>query len=126
MQQKVLVIDNDPDILDVMSEALTYEGFEVITVAETDNIIRLVNECKPNLVIIDYLLNGINGGELCHEIKSTRQTGTLPVILFSAYPKVLQSLGYYGCNAFIPKPFNLSTLVDHVNTLIQPSANFNY
>lgn len=124
MQKKVLVIDNDNAILDVMVEALNYEGFEVTAVTGTENIIALVNEARPDVVIIDYLLDGINGGELCHQIKSSEKNGGLPVIIFSAYPRVLQSLGDYGCNAFIPKPFDLSLLVGQINNFTKTAADF--
>lgn len=69
------------------------------------------------------MLNGINGGELCHQIKSSGQNGGLPVMIFSAYPRVIQSLGFYGCNAFMPKPFDLSLLVAQVNALTKISPD---
>jgi CheY-like chemotaxis protein len=119
--KRILVIDNDPAILDVMQEALTYEGFEVTTVEGTQDINKLVKATAPQLVLIDYLLNGINGGELCHQIKTSPATGALPVILLSAYPRVLNSLGTYGCDAFIAKPFDLSLLIDQVQALTQPA-----
>lgn len=117
--KRILVIDNDPAILDVMQEALTYEGFEVTAVEDTQDINKLVKATAPQLVMIDYLLNGINGGELCHQIKSSPATGSLPVILLSAYPRVLNSLGTYGCDAFIAKPFDLSFMIDQVQALTQ-------
>jgi DNA-binding response OmpR family regulator len=118
MLKRVLVLDNDPGILEVMEEVLDYEGFNVNTFQATDDILFTVNTYKPDLLIIDYLLNGINGGELCRKIKNTSATAHLPVILFSAYPKLLQPLSYYGCNCFITKPFDLSVLVDKVKELL--------
>jgi len=117
--KKILVIDNDPAVLDIMQEALGYEGFEVTAVEGTQDICKLVKATEPQLVVIDYMLNGINGGELCHQIKSVPETGNLPVILFSAYPRVFNSLGTYGCDAFIAKPFDLSFLIDQVQALTQ-------
>ena len=117
---KILVIDNDPAVLDIMQEALGYEGFEVTAVEGTQDICKLVKATEPQLVVIDYMLNGINGGELCHQIKSYPDTGKLPVILFSAYPRVFNSLGTYGCDAFIAKPFDLTQLIDQVQALIKP------
>ncbi|MGY3211418.1 response regulator transcription factor [Mucilaginibacter sp. HD30] len=121
--EKILVIDNDPAILDIMQEALGYEGFEVTVVEETQDICKLVKAIDPQLVVIDYMLNGINGGELCHQIKSFPETDKLPVILFSAYPRVFNSLGTYGCDAFIAKPFDLSHLIDQVQALIKSNTN---
>lgn len=115
--KKILLIDNDNDILDVMREALSYEGYDVNSLLEVDNIFPEIMQYKPDVIILDYLLNGINGGELCHQIKINHHTSKLPVILISAYPRVLQSLGSYGCNAFIPKPFDLGQLMESIQLL---------
>lgn len=110
MLKRILVIDNDPGILDAMREVLNYEGYEAIVKEETSDILTLVQQYHPDLLLIDYILNGINGGELCHEVKVNSNTSHIPVILMSAYPRVLQSLGHYGFDDFIPKPFDLSDL----------------
>ncbi|RYE36310.1 MAG: response regulator [Sphingobacteriaceae bacterium] len=117
MIKKVLVLDDDPGILEVMQEALSYEGFEVKILEETDDIIALIHSYQPDVFITDFLLKGINGGELCKKIKTTTATSHTPVVIFSAYNKVLQSLGYYDCDAFIPKPFDLKELIDVVKNL---------
>lgn len=121
MLKRVLVLDNDPVILDVMDEALRYEGFEVNVFEETEDIISLISKCKPDLLIIDYILKGINGGELCKKIKNTLSTCHLPVIIFSAYPKALQLLGC-GYNAFLAKPFDLSAMIDMVKDLAEGNS----
>lgn len=115
--KRVLVVDNDPAILDVMEEILGYEGFEVKTYSDTDNIFNCINSFNPDVILIDYILNGINGGELCAEIKKTPETSHLPVIIISAYSKVLLSLGNYGCDDFISKPFELDHLISRISTL---------
>lgn len=71
---------------------------------------------EPHLVLIDYLLKGINGGEVCHQIKSGYETSRVPVIMISAYPRVFESLGTYGCDEFIAKPFDLYSLVEKVKS----------
>ncbi|WP_460680613.1 response regulator [Mucilaginibacter koreensis] len=118
MPRKILIIDNDEDILDVLQEALNYEGFEVVTAMDADDILSAVQHHQPDLLMIDYLLNGINGGELCSQIKKNEATCNLPVVIISAYPRVLQSLGTYNCNAFIPKPFDLNDLTHTLTRLI--------
>jgi DNA-binding response OmpR family regulator len=116
--KRVLVVDNDPAILDVMEEVLGYEGFVVKTYTDTDNIFTCIDNFHPNLVLIDYILDGINGGELCAQIKKNPQTSSLPVIIMSAYSKVLLSLGNYGCDDFIAKPFDLDDFVNRISTCI--------
>jgi len=124
--KKVLILDNDPDVLDVIQEILSYEGYETKGLTDTDNIFEPLSEYKPDIVLIDYILDGINGGELCHQIKTSSDTASLPVILLSAYPRVLKSLGFYGCDAFIAKPFDMTELTDRVQQLLLLSASSNY
>jgi len=121
-KQKILVLDDDRYILEVLEEALSYEQFEVKTATDIKSFFSLMDNYKPDLVLIDYLLKGINGGEVCHQIKKGEGTDCVPVIMMSAYPRVFQSLGTYGCDEFIAKPFDLYLLIDKVKKNIA-SAN---
>ena len=118
MKKKALVIDDDQTVLEFMEEALIYFDYDTQTAAGTDNIIMLLKTAQPDIVIIDYLLNGVNGGELCKTIKNDGFYSKLPVIIYSAYPKFLQSLGYYNCDFFIEKPFDLSVMMQKVQDLV--------
>ena len=122
MLKRILVIDNDPGILDAMQEVFQYEGYEVVTEQDTSDILAMVQQHQPDLLLIDYILNGINGGELCHQVKANYATNHLPVILMSAYPRVLQSLGHYGFDDFIPKPFDLPDLTSRVASQLHKSS----
>lgn len=121
--KKVLVLDNDEGVLDVMQEALNYEGFQVKIIEETDNIFPVIDSFEPDLIILDYILSGINGGEICHQIKANPKTADVPVIIMSAYPRVIKSLGYYGCDDFIAKPFDLDDIVERIKNLIDKGMN---
>lgn len=115
-RNRILVLDDDRNILDILDEALTYEEFEVKTAMDIKSFFSLMDDYQPNLVLIDYLLQGINGGEVCHQIKTEEETRKVPVILMSAYPRVFESLGTYGCDEFIAKPFDLYSLIDKVKS----------
>ncbi len=104
----------------MLTEVLTYENFEVDTVSDLTPFLQYFEEgYKPDLVIIDYLLKGINGGEVCHQLKVNEQTSKIPVILMSAYPQVFKSLGNYKCDEFIAKPFDLYDLVEAIHSHIR-------
>lgn len=122
MSKKILIIDDDTDVLEIMEAALNYEGFEVVTSPVGDNYQGLIKQNNVDLIILDYLLQGVNGGEICHQIKCCPEFGHLPVIIYSAYPRVLQSLGNYGCDTFIPKPFDLSEIVGQITRLLNCSS----
>jgi DNA-binding response OmpR family regulator len=118
MIKRILVLDDNQDILDIVHETLTYENFEVKSTGESEDVIPLVEAFMPDLVILDYRVAGTNGGELCREIKSHPKFGNIPVIIFSAYISHDAELFAYGCDAIINKPFDLTELVEKVNNLI--------
>ncbi|MCD8739909.1 response regulator [Mucilaginibacter roseus] len=122
MVKNILIIDDQPEMLELMTDVLTPEGFTVTALLYTDNIVQTVNIHQPDIVLLDHLLAGINGGELCREIKMHPLTASLPVILLSGYPRLLEAFGDYGCNAFIPKPFDLDELITTINNCLDKSA----
>jgi len=115
MSKKILIVEDDRDILDLLKDVLEKEGFEVTDLNHTESITKSIEKHHVELVILDFLLPGINGGELCHDIKCHPSTASIPVIMLSAFPRVLESLGNYGSDAFIAKPFDVGELVRTVN-----------
>jgi DNA-binding response OmpR family regulator len=117
---KILIIDDDADLLELLQDFLENNGFEVKTNKSSGGIFETIAQYQPDLIILDYLLDGINGGELCHQVKTTTH---IPVILYSAYSRVLLSLGTYGCDQFIPKPFDLDFFLESVRQLTKIKPN---
>ncbi|MEJ2903313.1 response regulator [Pedobacter panaciterrae] len=123
--QNILIIENDDDLVELLEELFSYEGYQVRCYKDTNDIFSLMEDFKPDIVLVDYLLPGINGGELCAQLKRDPSTKHIPVVIFSAYSQVLLSLGSYGCNAFISKPFELSSLLNQINKCLEnPSKIF--
>jgi two-component system response regulator VicR len=118
MSKRILILDDNRDILDIVHETLTYEQFDVKSTGESADVIPLVENFNPDLVILDYRVAGTNGGELCRQIKAHPKFGNTPVIIFSAYINHQDELWAYGCDAIINKPFDLNELVEKVNSLI--------
>lgn len=118
MAKRILILDDNEDILEIVHETLAYEDFEVQSTSRSETVIPLVEKFSPDLVILDYRVAGLNGGELCRQIKAHPDFGNTPVIIFSAYINHNQDLIAYGCDAIINKPFDLTELVEKVNSLI--------
>lgn len=118
MASKILIIDNDQGCLEALKEALEYWDFDVLTDEGNSDLFGLLREFEPDLVLVDYLLDGINGGEYCSMIKKDLRWSDLPVIIISAHPKVIESLGLYGCDFFMAKPLELEELADNASRLI--------
>jgi two-component system response regulator VicR len=116
--KRVLILENDADLLYIMQEALYYEGFHVTCITEVSDIFHLVDTYKPDLLMIDYLLPGTDGGELCKRLKKNSATRHLPVIINSVYPRRQMSLGINDCDDFIAKPFDLDDMVNRIKKLL--------
>ena len=121
-RSRILILDDNDDILEMLRELLTNEGYEVKTFTSVSDIIQLTEETKPSLVLLDYLLAGINGGEYCHQLKKHPLTSHIPIIMLSAHQRVIESLGNYGWDAFIAKPFDVDSLTATISELLKVSA----
>lgn len=119
MSNKILIVEDDHDTLAVLSDILQQDGYEVTALNYTESITNSILQYQPDLVLLDFLLAGINGGELCHEIKMHKEFCAIPVILLSAFPRVLDSLGDYGSDAFIAKPFDIADLLKKVKDCLE-------
>jgi DNA-binding response OmpR family regulator len=118
MAKQILIIEDDEDILQVLETVLVYNDFTVKGLSRTDDIIKSIEEHKPDLVLTDFLLSGTNGGKICQLIKGNKETCHIPVILISAYPELAVSLGTFGFDAFIAKPFDINMLVKKIHEFI--------
>jgi DNA-binding response OmpR family regulator len=118
MSKRILILDDNQDILDIVHETLSYEQFDVKSTSNGNEVMPMMGEFSPDLVILDYRVAGINGGELCKQIKCHPDYKNIPVIIFSAYINHDDELLGYGCDAIINKPFDLTELVQKVNNLI--------
>jgi len=123
MSKSILIVDDNNDILDLLKEALEQEGYQVTGLSKTEDIIRSITKYQPDLVMVDFLLGDINGGELCHQVKVNPLSNHIPVIMLSGYPRVLESLGGdYGADVFIAKPFDLNHLIETVRQLLEAAV----
>jgi len=118
----ILIIEDNEDILQVMETVLTYNEFEVTGIDGTEDIFETIDQYKPDLIITDYLLTGLNGGKICQLVKSNKDTCHLPVMLISAYPELATAFGNFGFDAFINKPFDIGELLEKIDKLLEKSV----
>ncbi|TWR31545.1 response regulator [Mucilaginibacter pallidiroseus] len=118
MEKHILIFEDNLDILDVLKQIFTDEGYQVTGLTAIDDAIKTVSAHKPDLVITDYILDGINGGEYCHQIKTNSATSHIPVMILSGYSVLLDSLGDYGADAIVSKPFDVQDLLNKVQELL--------
>lgn len=114
MKNNILILDDDQAILDMFTELLIDEGYTVHAFKHIDNVFELIETVQPTTILIDFLLGGLNGGELCAQIKKSPETSSIPVVIMSGYEKVLRSLGDYHCDAFFAKPLDVDGLLTYL------------
>jgi CheY-like chemotaxis protein len=102
--KRILVIDDDQEILDVVREILTGEGYHVQLSLNSACLQHLESD-PPDLILLDVLLQGEDGRELCRQVKSHEQTRQIPVILFSAHVAAEVPLQHAERTIFSPSPF---------------------
>lgn len=112
---KILVIDDDVDILSVMEILLSMKGFNVEVTSKGENTMLKIESFKPDLILLDVLISGYDGRVICKQLKSNEETKSIPVIMFSAHPGAAATIADYGADDFIAKPFNVSSLIDKIN-----------
>jgi len=118
---KIVVIEDNPDINDIVNYILEDEGYEVIS-SENGSIINDFGHIKPDLVLMDELLPGARGSELCRKIKGSEETRNIPVVLVSTMPHLDELVRKCGADGFLEKPFNISSLSALIKEYKQKSS----
>lgn len=112
--KKILVIDDDVDLLTSLSSMLKKYGYEVKGVSDVHEITNTVKAFHPNLIILDIRLDNYDGRDVCREIKLNGNNTDTKVILFSAHHDE-DDFREYGADDFIRKPFRFTSLVEKIN-----------
>ena len=120
---RILVVDDDVDILSVMKILLTMKGFEVEVTSKGEDALPKTESFKPDLILLDVLISGHDGRTICKLLKSNKTASHIPVIMFSAHPGAAATISDYGANDFIAKPFDVNNLMKKVNAQLGISAN---
>lgn len=109
--KKILIADDDPAILEMLTLFLEDVGYEVETTADGGTL-RMVEQNLPDLLLLDIWMSGWNGRDICQTLKSREDTRSLPIILFSANQETQQIAREAGADDFITKPFDLGDLLE--------------
>lgn len=113
--KKIMVIDDNPDILEVVSYLLADQGYQVATLNSGEAVFQEIRGFRPDLVLMDVMLGGMDGRGICTHIKQMEETKALPVILISASHDLAAALDQQGApDDFIAKPFDIDVLLRKV------------
>lgn len=112
--KKVLVIDDDPDILEAVQLVLTSGGYESDITTKGDETYQKISDYQPDVIILDVLLSGNDGRHICKNLKSDPKTKDIPIIMMSAHPTAKDSVKECGADSFVAKPFSVTGLLGEV------------
>jgi len=120
MRKKILVLDDNIDILEILTMLLTDFGYAVKPLSSGEKVFKEIKEFQPNLVIMDVMLAEMNGIEICKEIKENIHTALLPVILMSGSHDLTKILECTGApEDFLAKPFDIDILLSKIEKHIK-------
>ncbi len=119
--EKIVVIEDETDILEVIAYNLKREGYEVVTSTSGEDGLEKIERTKPNLVVLDLMLPEIDGIELCRKLKADPSTQSIPVIMVTAKGEesdVVLGLGV-GADDYVTKPFSPRELTARVKAVLR-------
>lgn len=121
MTRKVLVIEDDPSALRFSAYALEQEGYQVLTAANGVKGLKMAQEEEPDLVVLDVMLPGMDGFELCHRLRNDPATARLPILMLSVKGRESDSnMGLaVGADDYLTKPIGPAELVTSVRRLLE-------
>ncbi|MDQ6844510.1 MAG: response regulator [Bacteroidota bacterium] len=111
---KILVIDDDKPILEVVKTILVNGGYDVEIISDWSEVFGKIKSYRPDLVILDIFISGSDGRVICKELKKSKTTVNIPVILFSATNRLESYTKDSNAQGYLKKPFETKDLLDIV------------
>ena len=120
MAQKILVVDDEPDIVELVSFNLKAEGYDVITAATGPEALNQARSDLPDLIVLDLMIPELDGISVCEILRRLPSTALIPIIMLTAWKSEISRLiGLNtGAEEYITKPFSPRDLVGHVNRIL--------
>ncbi len=118
---KVLLVEDEPAQREVLSYNLKSEGFDVVTAADGEEAMLLVDEETPDIIVLDWMLPGISGIEICRRIKSKSQTRSIPILMLSARSEEVDRVRGLetGADDYVVKPYSVLELMARVRSQLR-------
>src|SRR5512138_2470735 len=118
MAQRILVVDDEPAVTDLLAYNLRKEHFEVLTAADGRTALQLAEECKPDLILLDLMIPEVDGLDVCREL---RRTSGIPIIMITAKGEEIDRVVglEMGADDYICKPFSMRELLARVKAVLR-------
>ena len=123
-KKKILIVDDEPDILRLTSLRLRKLGYDVLTAVDGKEALDAIRNENPDLVLLDLLIPFMNGAEVCEQVKNDKTLKHIPIILFTAHSDTMtaEKAKKLGAEDYIIKPFDPEELTDKVEEILAQGA----
>ncbi len=114
----ILIVDDEADLLEIIDFKLKAEGFETLLSLNGEQVWEIITQFKPDIVLLDLHMQGVDGGDICKQIKTDPATCSIPVLIFSANDNVKAIQEDCGADGFITKPFEDNILIKTIHRFL--------
>jgi two-component system phosphate regulon response regulator PhoB len=120
-KEKILVVDDEEDILELLDYNLSREGFAVVRAASGEQALKSARESPPDLMLLDLMLPGINGLDLCKRFRADERLASVPIIIVSAKGEEADIVAglELGADDYVTKPFSVRMLLARVRAVLR-------
>ena len=120
--KNVLVVDDDPCIVELLAAMLGLEGYQISKATSAEQALKLADHRVPDVIVLDWMMPDTDGIELCRIFKNRAETAVVPVIVISANDRVRSASREAGADGWLLKPFDLDDLLTTVRKSLLKSA----
>lgn len=116
---KILILDDDKDLLTVVKSLLYSKGFDVFAYSDWSRAWAAIKAYKPQLILLDVFMNGTDGIDACKKLRASSFTRNIPIIMLSSYPGIAETaINEFGADDFIAKPFETSEIIKKIQHIL--------
>jgi len=115
----ILVLDDDPDICIMIKMVLDYYGYDAMDAENEETARKIISSNHVDLLIMDMLLSGVDGTDICRQLKQDKETSSIPILMFSAHPTAKETCLAAGADDFISKPFEMNDMMDKISFFLE-------
>lgn len=114
----ILAVDDENDLLILIKKSLVSRGFEVATLLNASDVWDNVHTRHPDVIFLDIQINGINGGDICHQLKEDPTTADIPIVMLSASHNLADVAKNCGADGFLVKPYSTEKMLTEIRRVL--------
>lgn len=119
MAEKILVVDDEQEIRNLLDHFLKDQGYEVVLASDGNQALKLAGEENPQVIILDIKMPGLDGLEVCKLLKDKEQTRLIPIIVITGFEDNKMEALYRGADDFVNKPFDMAEIAVRVKSALR-------